>query len=546
MDIKEFITALEILEREKGIEQKSIIEAFEQAIANGYQREQKDINKDALYRAKLDLDTGNIQLWAFKTIVEAVAPQCDSFEISIDEAKQLNSDAALGDEIEVPIDTPSDISRMAISHTKQILRQKLREAERQAIYDQYSDKVSEIIVATVEKVEPGFVTVDLGKTYAVMKRNNLIINEHLTVGQHIKVFVSSVEGSGGNQITVSRTDPGLIRRLFEQEIHEVYDGTIVIKAIVREAGFRTKVAVTSANPNIDATGSCIGPRGSRVINVSSQINGEKIDVIEYFDDAAMFILEAVKPAIPVGVSLLEGQQAAIVIVKSADLSQAIGRNGINVRLASKITGWNLDVKTEEWAAENNCQFSTPDVIKVAYFKKMKEKARIDREERELQESLNNVDKELEVVADYDDYIPETSTKKPDADIATIIPEPIVATIPVAPVAKPVEMPKAPEKKVIIRQETKIKLSDLEKQLEEERQQIKTTTPAPRKRYEKEKDKEEKVDKKEVEEKKLREEELARSYMPIYTEEELKEIEEAEEDDSSFDSDEDYDNYYEEE
>ena len=267
-------------------------------------------------------------------------------EMTLQEAREIDRRYEVGDLVEVPV-TPRDFGRIAAQTAKQVIVQHLREAERGVIYDEYSQKENEILTAIVQRVENRSVYVELGRTEGVIEPNQQMPNEELAPNDRIKVYVLEVSRQGrGPQVYVSRTHPGLVKRLFELEVPELVSGVVQIKAIAREAGFRTKMAVFSTDPLIDAVGSCVGPRGMRVENVVAELKTEKIDIIKWSSDPAEYIANALNPARVISVFTADGEKSARVIVPDNQLSLAIGKEGQNARLAAKLTGWKIDIKSQ--------------------------------------------------------------------------------------------------------------------------------------------------------------------------------------------------------
>lgn len=337
----EFMNALEDLEREKGISKEILIDAIETALISAYKRN-FGITQNA--RVTIDQETGEIKVFAEKNVVDDVFDE--TFEMSLDDARAINPAYEVGDTIEVEV-TPSSFGRIAAQTAKQVVVQHLREAERGVIYDEYSQKENEILTAIVQRVENRNVYVELGRTEGVIEPNQQMPGEELAQNDRIKVYVLEVSRQGrGPQVYVSRTHPGLVKRLFELEVPELVSGVVQIKSIAREAGFRTKMAVFSTDPLIDAVGSCVGPRGIRVENVVSELKTEKIDIIKWSSDPAEYIANALNPARVISVFTADGEKSARVIVPDNQLSLAIGKEGQNARLAAKLTGWKIDIKSQ--------------------------------------------------------------------------------------------------------------------------------------------------------------------------------------------------------
>lgn len=296
----------------------------------------------------IEPDQGKFSVSLLKTVVEEV--EDPATEISLEEAQQKKKSCKAGDEYAIPLKT-KDFGRIAAQTAKHVIRQGLKEAERNQMYAEMQSKAHEIISAVVTNIEPvkGIVTLELGKGgVATLPRNEQVAGEELREGQHVKVYVVDVmETERGPRMMISRTHPGLVKRMFEMEVPEIFDGTVEIKAISREAGARTKMAVWSKDENVDPVGACIGPRGQRVANIVEELGGEKIDIVRWSEDPAQFISAALSPATVVGVELLEGDtKSCRVTVPDHQLSLAIGNKGQNARLCARLTGYNIDIRPE--------------------------------------------------------------------------------------------------------------------------------------------------------------------------------------------------------
>ena len=337
----ELISTVNELAKERRVNKDVLFSAIEAALISAYK---KNYGKGANVRASIDRDKGEIEVLSRKTVVEEVTdPQS---EMTLQEARDIDRRYEVGDLVEVPV-SPRDFGRIAAQTAKQVVVQHLREAERGVIYDEYSQKENEILTAIVQRVENRNVYVELGRTEGIIEPNQQMPNEELSINDRIKVYVLEVSRQGrGPQVYVSRTHPGLVKRLFELEVPELVSGVVQIKAIAREAGFRTKMAVFSTDPLIDAVGSCVGPRGMRVENVVSELKTEKIDIIKWSSDPAEYIANALNPARVISVFTADGEKSARVIVPDNQLSLAIGKEGQNARLAAKLTGWKIDIKSQ--------------------------------------------------------------------------------------------------------------------------------------------------------------------------------------------------------
>ena len=337
----ELISTVNELAKERRVNKDVLFSAIEAALISAYK---KNYGKGANVRASIDRDKGEIEVLSRKTVVEEVTdPQS---EMTLQEARDIDRRYEVGDLVEVPV-SPRDFGRIAAQTAKQVVVQNLREAERGVIYDEYSQKENEILTAIVKMVENRNVYVELGRTEGVIEPNQQMPGEELAPNDRIKVYVLEVSRQGrGPQVYVSRTHPGLVKRLFELEVPELVSGVVQIKAIAREAGFRTKMAVFSTDPLIDAVGSCVGPRGMRVENVVAELKTEKIDIIKWSPDPAEYIANALNPARVISVFTADGEKSARVIVPDNQLSLAIGKEGQNARLAAKLTGWKIDIKSQ--------------------------------------------------------------------------------------------------------------------------------------------------------------------------------------------------------
>ena len=342
IDNKELILALEDLEKEKGIKKDYLLESIETALVTAYKR-----NFDALENVKVVMDkqTGATYVYSIKEVVERANDPVQ--EISLDEAKKINKSIQIGDNVEIEI-VPKNFGRIAAQTAKQVIVQKIREAEREILYNDYSDKKGEIVSGPIQKAERGIVVMDLGKLEGVMPLKEQVPTENYNVNDKIKAYVVDVEKGekGAPQVIVSRSHPDFVRKLLEFEIPEIYEGLIEIKSVSRDPGKRSKVAVYSQDPNIDPVGSCVGQRGIRIQNVINELHGEKIDVIEWNPDISIYIAAALLPAKIMAVDSKEDEKFAQVIVPDDQLSLAIGKAGQNARLAAKLTNWKIDIKSE--------------------------------------------------------------------------------------------------------------------------------------------------------------------------------------------------------
>lgn len=342
----EFFEALAMLEKERGLPADYLLEKIKNAIVIAVKKDYEV--EDENVSVVIEPDQGKFSVSLLKTVVEEV--EDPATEISLEEAQQKKKSCKAGDEYAIPLKT-KDFGRIAAQTAKHVIRQGLKEAERSQIYAEMQSKAHEIISAVVTNIEPvkGIVTLELGKGgVATLPRNEQVAGEELREGQHVKVYVVDVmETERGPRMMISRTHPGLVKRMFEMEVPEIFDGTVEIKAISREAGARTKMAVWSKDENVDPVGACIGPRGQRVANIVEELGGEKIDIVRWSEDPAQFISAALSPATVVGVELLEGDtKSCRVTVPDHQLSLAIGNKGQNARLCARLTGYNIDIRPE--------------------------------------------------------------------------------------------------------------------------------------------------------------------------------------------------------
>lgn len=355
MNSKEFIKAVDAIVKEKNIDREYVFEAMELALATAYKK-----NFDSLTNSKIFIDrkTGDIKVYSYLTVVDddAEDPDLDT-EITLSEARKINKTLNVGDTIDTEV-TPKDFGRVAASTAKQVIIQKMREAERNAIMDEFGDKQDELLVGTVALEDVDNYFVDLGRTNGILPKKECIPGEKIEMGKQIKVYVSKVDNSGkGLFILLSRNHYGFLKRLFELEIPELSDGTILLYSVAREAGVRSKVAVYSEYSNIDPIGCCIGEKGSRIARILNEVHGEKIDVVKYDKDPAVFIANALSPAKDLHVIITDPKkQEAIVVADGDNFSLAIGKKGLNARLASKLTHYKIDIKNKEQASEMGINF----------------------------------------------------------------------------------------------------------------------------------------------------------------------------------------------
>ena len=346
IDSKELIIAMEELEKEKGISKDYLLESIETALVTAYKR-----NFDSVENVKITMDkiTGEIHVYAEKDIVEKPEEIEDTrLQITLEDARKIDSKLQVGDKAEIEL-VPKNFGRIAAGTAKQVIIQKIREASRNFLFDEFNERKGEIVSGIVQKADGGgIVVLDLGKLEGIMPIKEQIPTEKYKVNDKIRAYVLDVErgAKGAPQVIVSRAHPDFVRKLFELEIPEIYEGVIEIKSVSRDPGNRSKVAVYSPNENIDPVGSCVGQKGIRIQNIINELNGEKIDVIEWSEDPAIFISAALLPAQVMAVDIKEEERFAQVIVQDDQLSLAIGKMGQNARLAARLTNWKIDIKSE--------------------------------------------------------------------------------------------------------------------------------------------------------------------------------------------------------
>ncbi len=545
INVNEVNAALEAIEVNKGISRDVVIQALKESMMKAFR---KSLGADdALVGVDIDLDKGVFEMYQIKNVVEDV--QDDLLEISVEDANEDKTKSyKVGDEyrIYVPIE---ELRKAMVITIKSLLKQKFAEAEKEVLHEQFKDKINTLITGRVEQYDERGATVNIGKASVYLTRKEMIRDEKFALGDTIKLFVEDVAtGPRGAHIVVSRSSEGFLKAIMTEEIHDIYDGTIEIVAVAREAGERSKVAVTSKDINVDPAGACIGPNGTRIQKVVSQLgNGaskEKIDIITYKDNVGLYIMESLKPAQVVGVKVDSEKKSALVVVKDDSLSLAIGRKGVNARLAVKLTGYHIDIKVESDAEAEGLEYQTFEelsaldmqehALKVAEAQKQSlvyqsdysgalpglPEGYVAPQERTYEAESNDFDETLEEVAESEELkaAPKVEEKVEEA-------------------AEPVEEAPAKEE-ATTSVKTTTTLEDLEKSLEDSSKNNKKSTSSKRKKKAEEEKEEEKV---------VKHADTPR--MSIYTEEELKEMEaeeeaeeEVEEDDIDYDE---YDQYYDE-
>ena len=347
---KEFLDAFADLKKEKNLSQEEIIGAIKDSIENAYRKNYGASN----VRVDVNMETGDVTVLMGLEVVEEV--EDDLTQISLEEAREIYDEYEIGDVVEYEID-PKDYNRIAAQGAKQVFVQKNREAERINSYNEFIGKKGQIVTGRVERINNGTMLVSLGRTEGRVPNSEQVKTESFKPGDRIKVYVMDVKKDNkGPQVLLSRSHPGLVRGLFELEIPEIADGTVEIKGIAREAGSRTKIAVYSKDENVDPVGACVGNRGARVQNITDELFGEKIDIIVWDEDPAVFISNVLRPAIVEGVYINEDEKSATAVVPEQQLSLAIGREGQNVRLAARVSNWKIDIKSNDQLREMGFAF----------------------------------------------------------------------------------------------------------------------------------------------------------------------------------------------
>jgi transcription termination/antitermination protein NusA len=342
----EFIAMLDYLERERGIKREILIEAVQNALVTA-SKKSVSISRDL--RIDIDQKTGAIRAFAKPLVVETVTNPQD--EISLNKARAIKADAQIGDEVEMEV-TPKNFGRIAAQTAKQAIMQRIRQVEKEMIYEEFKDRAGEIVSGTVRRFDRSDVILDLGKFEAIMPQRERVVVEDYNIGDRLRAYVVAVEnGIRGPEIIVSRSHPNFVRRLFELEVSEIADGTVEIRGIAREAGYRTKIAVTSATEKVDPVGVCVGMRGSRVKNIVRELNNEKVDIIRWSSDPKDYVLEALKPAKVKNLLFDVEKKSVQISVDEDQLSLAIGKKGQNARLTSRLTGWEINIDRDATATQ---------------------------------------------------------------------------------------------------------------------------------------------------------------------------------------------------
>lgn len=396
MNSRELMKALQLIEKQKGIDREEIFQAIENSLISACK---KNFGTSQNIKVDINRETGDVKVYAQKEVTEDVY---DAFlEISLEDAKAINPNYEYGDMVDILV-TPQNFGRISAQAAKQVVVQKFREAEREKVYKQYVVKQNDIDTGVIRRIENKNVVVSLGPIDVVITQKEQVATEAYNVHDRLKVYIISVtKVTKGARLTGSRSHPDLVKRLFELEVPEIYDGTIEIKGIVREAGSRTKISVYSKNPNVDAIGSCIGNNSNRVNVIIKEIRGEKIDIINWSENPKFYIAEALKPCDVLAIELNEEERTAKVVVPDNQLSLGIGKEGQNVRLAAKLTGWKIDIKSEEQAKLTNfVDFDKQDI----YIKEIEQK--IEDVEDNYEDILDidfteNIEDNYEDISDID-------------------------------------------------------------------------------------------------------------------------------------------------
>ena len=339
----EFLTALNEIEKEKNISKEVLLDAIDAALVSAYKRNYNTNQNNVV--VNIDRDSGEVKVFVQKEVVEDVEDNLS--QIALDEARKISASYEIGDIVNIE-DIPGDFGRIAAQTAKQVVMQRIREAERNMIYDEFSEKEHKVVIGTIQRIERRNIYLDIGKTEAYLAPNEQVPGEKYDFHQRLKVYVTEVKKTTkGPLVTVSRTRPALVAKIFEEEIPEIADGTVEIKSVSREAGSRSKIAVWSKDPNVDPIGACIGAKGTRVQSIVDELGGEKIDIVRYSEDPAEFIKASLNPAEVVSICVDADEKEASVIVPGYQLSLAIGKEGQNARLAARLTGYKIDIKGDE-------------------------------------------------------------------------------------------------------------------------------------------------------------------------------------------------------
>ncbi len=571
MEIKytQLLNAIRGVEDDKNVPENIVLEALTEAVAKAFKKDSE--LQDIEVKAEINKKSKTIDIYQYYNVVEEV--EDDELEISLEDAKKIDSNAELGGQVREKKEITS-MSRAAASLAKNVFRQKIREAEKVAVYNEYIDQKDEMVIGTVESVKDKFTLISLGKTVALLSKSAEIPHEKLTEGQSIRVVITDVQKeTKGSQVLVSRADATLVKRLFEKEVPEIYQGVVEIKSIAREAGERTKMAVLSHNPDVDPIGSCIGPRGSRVQKIIDELHGEKIDIFQWNDDVTELVKNALAPAEIISVLPGQDDNSLLVVVSEDQLSLAIGKRGKNARLAVKLTGRKIDIKTrqelEDMGKDYDELLAQAEVMK----KKLAEEAKAKNVERQKAAAKEEEEKRLAAIAKFraenpdsivdedEDYIPEEMMEKVNDTIIdeisnqpdeeehqeAAVEEPVVETVEeTVEDEKPVAVEKTAEEKEASRKHADLEelakkatyVSHFEKLVDSSKPK---NTDSKYKKKKKKEEEEYKVRNKDLEEQ-IKKNLLVADNRPIYSEEELAEIEAQQESEAEKEYDIDYDEY----
>ena len=424
----EFITAITALAAEKNLPPNTVIEAVEMALASAYK---KDNLAQSNVLVKISAEDGGIHVYTTKNVVVEV--EDDKIEMTLDEARRVKPDAAIGDVLRFDA-TPANVGRIAAQTAKQVVLQRLREAEREVVFEEYSGKEGDIVSGVVQRLEGRNVIIDLGKTEAVLPPPEQARTEHYRPTQRLKVMLLEVfKAAKGPQVVVSRTHKDLLKRLFELEVPEIFRGIVEIKSIAREAGYRSKVAVWSRQEGVDPVGACVGMRGIRIQNVVNELGGERIDVVQWDPEPSRFVANALSPAQVVSVSTRDVENTAEVVVPDRQLSLAIGKEGQNARLAAKLTGWRIDIKSETaYEAELLEQGITPEMhaasVREEALKRSKALAASIADEARIASATRALTQEEEIALEYANREEANAAATEPVEVAATVAEPAPAPV----------------------------------------------------------------------------------------------------------------------
>ena len=552
MNVKDVQTALSAIEETRMISYDVVVDALKDALAKAARKHLE--NPDAVIEVIVN-DEGDLNVYLQRKVVDTEIED-DDLEVSLEDAREIKPDAQLGDMLNEEI-MIEDFGRSTVSLVKNVILQQIKEASKKMVYDEYVDQIDEMVTGTVQTVEDKFVLIDLGKTLAIMPKSEQIPGEKYHDGQRIKVVIKSVnKDTKGAQVVVSRASANLVKRLFESSVTEIYDGTVEIKAIARVAGERTKMAVYSKNPNVDPIGACIGPRGSRIIDVIEEItqsgnplSHENIDIFEWDDNFVEFVKNVMKPAEILAVlPTTEDEKELLIVVDDDKLSLAIGKKGINARLAVKLLNRKVDIKTKSQVEEEGIDWVSESMAFAARQEALRRQQAIEKLNKEAEEKAKELEEKIETIASeteaIEEYEPEFEVELEEETVEEIV-EPVVETVEVEEPVKeePAEEEETSEETTKRRRPNleKIKASEYISKYEELADTKKNTQQASTNKRKKNT----KEEQEEAELKKRIEELKAQSYdiKPEYSEEELEEFNSEDEhwyDDDDYD---DYEEYY---